>query len=307
MAGRSPPRARRAPGSATARQGTAMRSSPHSTAPETSCGSTAPVASRCTRSPRRSASRRSMRSGWARSAPPSSRRTASTGGAATRSSAESRSAALTASGSPSAAEQRRAGVQLASVLAERPGDDDALLALLGQAVDLSGHAAEHDLAAARPADRVRAGAVDRGPDHLGRDLVRHPRRRVQVASRHGAGVDAEAVVRPDAAGEALGEVLAGEADVVACRLLRLRERDGGRHVHVGRARTSLGDQRLPVEEQDATVLLGDGQRPVERRRQPQRHLRRPVDEGREQPRRVAAVAGVKRAAVATLDREGVFA
>jgi hypothetical protein len=95
--------------------------------------------------------------------------------------------------------------------------------------------------------------------------------------------------------------------VVACRLLRIHERDGVRHVHVGGARARLGDQRLPVEEQQSTILLGDGQRPVERRRQPQRHLRRPVDEGRKSPRRVAAVAGVKRASVAALDREGVFA
>ena len=41
----------------------------------------------------------------------------------------------------------------------------------GSRTDLGRHPAEHDLAAAGPADRVGAGAVDRGPDDLGRDLA----------------------------------------------------------------------------------------------------------------------------------------
>src|SRR5512134_3554421 len=59
-------------------------------------------------------------------------------------------------------EERRAGLELAAVLTQRPGDDDALLTLPGQPVDLRGHPAEHDLAPARPADGVGARAVDRG-------------------------------------------------------------------------------------------------------------------------------------------------
>jgi hypothetical protein len=130
---------------------------------------------------------------------------------------------------------------------------------------------------------------------------------MDVAPSHGAGIDAEAVIRPDAAGEAFREVLAREADMARSRLLRLRERDGGRHVDVGSSGTCLGDHRLPVEEEQAAVLLGDGQRPVERRRQAQRHLCRAVDKGGEAPRGIAAVRRMERATEAPLDHHRVFA
>ena len=80
-----------------------------------------------------------------------------------------------------------------------------------------------------------------------------------------------------------------------------------RRLERGVAGTRLGDERLPVEQEHAPVLLGHGERPVERRRQPQRHLGRAVDEGCEPARRVAAVGRVQRAAEAAVDREGVFA
>ena len=93
---------------------------------------------------------------------------------------------------------------------------------------------------------------------------------------------------PDPAGEALGEVLTGK------RTWRVAASSASASVSVGASSAGisgprLGDECLPVEQEHAPVLLGHGQRPVERRRQPQRHLGRAVDEGCEAPRRVAAV------------------
>ena len=74
-------------------------------------------------------------------------------------------------------------------------------------------------------------------------------------------------------------------------VLGLCERDLGR-LELGRPRLRLGDDGLPVEKQNAPVLGGDRERPVERRRQPERHLGRPVDEGCEAACRVATIRRV---------------
>ena len=116
-----------------------------------------------------------------------------------------------------------------------------------------------------------------------------------------ADVDAEPVLRPDAAGEALGEVLGLEADVARGRVLGLGERHL-RRLDSRRSGPRLRDERVAVEQEHAAVLLADGERPLERRRQAQRHLRRPADERGEPSRRVAAVRGLQRAAVAAFDR-----
>ena len=90
---------------------------------------------------------------------------------------------------------------------------------------------------------------------------------MQVAVRDCAGVDAEPVAGPDTAREALGEVLAAEADVAARSVFRLGKRHGPRDVDAGCAGASLGHEHLAIEQEHAVSLLGHGQRAIERRRQ----------------------------------------
>ncbi len=168
------------------------------------------------------------------------------------------------------------------------------LPLLGQAHDLRGHPAEHDLAAAGSTHRPGTGAIDRRPDDLRRDLGRRPWRRVEVGPRHRPDVDAETVCRPDAAAEALGEALAAEMDMRGRSLLCLGERRRRRRVERRTRGPGLGDERLAVEQAHETVLADDGERPVERRGQAKRHLGRPVDERSEPARRVAPVPRLDR-------------
>ena len=129
---------------------------------------------------------------------------------ATPSSAESRSGGRR-QGARRLRVERRAGVELPAVLADGHATTTHSSPSSAQAADLGGHAPEDDLAATGAAHRVRAGTVDRGPDDLGRPRARATSRREILRDR--PDVDAEAVIRPDAAGEALGELLAAEADV----------------------------------------------------------------------------------------------
>ena len=156
-------------------------------------------------------------------------------------------------------------MELAAVLLQRPRDDDALLALLGEPADLRGHAAEHDLTPARTAHRVGTCAVDCGPDDLGRDLLRHPRRRLKLATLDLADMDAQAVPVPIAAREAFGERVALEVDVTQRGSLGLGHGDRIRRLQGGSGGSGLGHERLPVQEQHALLLLGHRQRPIERR------------------------------------------
>jgi hypothetical protein len=79
-------------------------------------------------------------------------------------------------------------------------------------------------------------------------------------------VDAETVVRPDAAAEALGEVLAAEMNVCRRSLLGVGEGRRRRELERRITRTSFGDERLAVEEANETVLADDAEWPLERRR-----------------------------------------
>lgn len=102
------------------------------------------------------------------------------------------------------------------------------------------------------------------------------------------------------------ELLAAHADVQSGRVFRLRKRDRRGRLELRRARLRLRDDGLAVQQKYAPIHGGDRERPVERRRQPKRHLGGPIDERREPSRRVAAVRGLRWTAVAPFDRD-VFA
>ena len=129
---------------------------------------------------------------------------------------------------------------------------------------------------------------------------------MEVGPRDRSDVDAETVVRPDPAAEALGEVLAAEVDMRSRRLLGFRERGRRRRLQVWLAGPGLGDDRLPVQQAHETVLLDDRERPVERRRQAKRHLGGSVDVRSQPPGCVATVARVDRTTETALNRD-VFA
>ena len=112
---------------------------------------------------------------------------------------------------------------------------------------------------------------------------------MEVSARDRSDVDAETVFRTNAAGEALGEVLATEMDVRRCSLLGLGERGRRRRLERGSLGPGLGHERLTVEQAHKAVLANDGERPFEGRRQAKRHFGRPVDERSEAARRVATV------------------
>ena len=136
--------------------------------------------------------------------------------AALDASARSRSACASASSSPSAA---KSAVPAKSLRPSSPSGQAVTThgsPASGTRCDARRHAAEHDLAATLRADRVRAGAVDRRPDDLGRDLARAPRRRVQrLAARDRRRRGSRARPSADAADEALAELRAPAADVRA--------------------------------------------------------------------------------------------
>ena len=126
---------------------------------------------------------------------------------------------------------------------------------------------------------------------------------MEVRPRDRSDVDAETVLRTDAAAEALGEVLAAEMDMGGGSLLCLGERRRRRRLERRALRPGLGDERLAVEQAYETVLADDGERPVERRGQAKRHLRRSGDVSSEHPRRVAAVPRLSGTAVAAIDHD----
>ena len=122
----------------------------------------------------------------------------------------------------------------------------------------------------------------------------------RLATGNGAGVDPEPVVGvADPAREALAEELAPEADVPRGGVLGLGERHRARRVDSDRCRTRLGDDDVPVQERRRGVLSPDRERPVERRRDPKRHLDLVgIDELREPAGRVTAVGRRERPAEA---------
>ena len=114
-----------------------------------------------------------------------------------------------------------------------------------------------------PDRRPRRRRADRGPDDLGRDPS-SPRRRLELAALDLPDMDAQAVLGPVSAREALGERIALEMDVTQRGSLRLGHGDRGRRPRASSG-SSLGHERLPVQEQQALLLRGHRQRPVERR------------------------------------------
>ena len=116
----------------------------------------------------------------------------------------------------------------------------------------------------------------------------------------------QAVLGPVAAREALGERIALEMDVTQRGSLRLGHGDRGRRLQGGSSGSSLGHERLPVQEQQALLLRGHRQRPVERRGSRSVTSAGPSMCAASRPGR-SPVRGVERAAVAAVDREGVFA
>ena len=77
-------------------------------------------------------------------------------------------------------------------------------------------------------------------------------------------------------------------------LLGLGERRRRRRLERGALGPRLGDERLAVEQAHEAVLADDGERPVERRRQAERHLRRSSRRTQRAARRVAAVPRLER-------------
>ena len=164
--------------------------------------------------------------------------------------------------------------------------------------------AEHDVATAFRADGVGAGTVDRRPDDLGTRLGKRDRRRVErLAPGDRAHPELEAVV-PRAADEALAEVRAPPSDMSLSRLLRDLDGDRCRRLHLHRRRSCLRDERVAVQESHAVADVLDAERPVERRRQAQRHLDLlGIDEGGEPPAGIPSVRGRERAAIVARERD----
>ncbi len=164
---------------------------------------------------------------------------------------------------------------LAAVLVERPRRDDAALALLGQAVDPGGDAREQRVAATVAVKRVGAGTVDHRPHDLRPHVLRDPGRCHEpvVPAVHAAGVDLEAVsLGAGAAHEALVEDGSPEPAEGTGRSLSLGERRRRGRRDAGIAGARLRDERLTVEQQHALAVLRHGERPLEGRWQPERHL-----------------------------------
>src|SRR5579859_1963400 len=191
-----------------------------------------------------------------------------------------------------AAVERGAGVALTAFGdAERPADDDALVARLRRVIDARGEAPEDaDAAASVGLHGPAAGTVERGPREPQRGQLRcdEPRRDDTAVPERNWAKPKSVAARP--ADEAAGERVVG---VVAARVrqsLRLREADRRRSFEVEDARPSLGDELPAVEDADGIPLPLDRHLHVERRRLPQRHLDDiGIDELRERPARVAAV------------------
>ena len=112
----------------------------------------------------------------------------------------------------------------------------------------------------------------------------------------GADPDLEAVLA-DAAHVALAEVGAPVSDVALSCLLGVVHRDRRWRLDVDRRGSSLGHERVAVEEVDGTVVALDRERSVERRGKTKGDLDRVgVHERREPTARVASVRGGQRAA-----------
>ncbi len=175
-----------------------------------------------------------------------------------------------------------------------------------QVLHLRRQSAEHRHPPLPAVDGIRAGTVQRRPDELGRDVVRvrRPRRGYGIAAFDRSRVDPQPVASSPAADEALGEdaLLVALGQRCSCRLVeghRLRELQ----VEVGRL--GLGDERVSVAELEAPAAGVHVQleRPLERRREPERDLDGAVEERREDAAGVPAVRGFRRPAKMPVDDE----
>ena len=148
-------------------------------------------------------------------------------------------------------------------------------------------------------DRVRTGAVDRGPDELWPRLAQRDRSSVQrLATGDRPHAYLEPVI-PKPADVALAEVRAPVANVaLACRI-GVFDGDRRRRIDLDGRRPRLRDERVAVEEDRPSALVLDGERAIERRWQAQRDLDLVgVDEGREPSARIAAVRRRQRSPIA---------
>ena len=138
--------------------------------------------------------------------------------------ARSRSGARTAQQLALRGEERGGGVQLAPVLAEGPGHDDALLTFVRQAPDLAVMRPRTISPRPGPPTAQAPGQSIAAQTTSGRPHSASTARRGR-RPRDLTGVDAKSVVRAHPAREALRELLATHTDVTGSRIPRLGERD----------------------------------------------------------------------------------
>ena len=203
-----------------------------------------------------------------------------------------------------AAEQRGAGVEAAPVAAERPADDDALVAGRRRLQDTCGEAAEHaDPTRAVGVDRVGAGAVQRRPDERPGHLRRAPRRDdPPVAGRRRSQPERVALLASRPADEAARERMVRVVGTARGNRSRLVERDRLGRLELELRCPRLGDERVAVEHENRVVGAVDAQGRIQRGRQPQGHLDCiGVQEPGHEPARIAAVPRARRAAKTALD------
>ena len=111
-------------------------------------------------------------------------------------------------------------------------------------------------------------------------------------------------VLANAADEALAELWTEASDVPFARGLRNLERDRRRSVDVDGPRARVGNERVTVAKSNALAVSFDHERPVERRRRPERHLDLVrIDEPREPTAGVASVRRRERTAIAVRERD----
>ena len=91
----------------------------------------------------------------------------------------------------------------------------------------------------------------------------------RLTAGNSARVDRKPVVRhANAAREALPEDFAPHPYMAKSGALGFRARHRWGRLEVDSRRTRLGHERLAVEKQHCAVVAADGERPLERRRQP---------------------------------------
>ena len=204
--------------------------------------------------------------------------------------------------SPSAP-RRSAREELAAVLPQRPAHDDALLALLGQALDArpSCGRARHLRVRVRPPHR-RSRSPPRPREARPRSPAMSRRGRRPRPGTAPAWISEAVARRADAAREALPEHFVAHPDVPP--LAAFASSSDARAVEVEDGWLHFGDDLVTVQQHRVpSTVESYVERAFERRRQAQRPRLQAQRHGRqEQPGRVAAVRGRQRAAEAPCDQ-----